>query len=98
ASPPAEALLEDALDEGVELLERAVVHVGEVGAPRLLLVREQPRRALRDGRRRAGSPHLLRRRDHDDGVEARVGARLVEQWHLDDADLGLEALAPGDEV
>ena len=46
-------LLDHACDERVEILERAVVHVGEVGTPQLLLVRDEPRLAVGEGAARA---------------------------------------------
>ena len=88
------------VDERVQILERPVVHVGEVGPTQLLLVRNQAllaqRRIVDD---RAGRPHLGGGGDRDHRVEAGFAAGLVQQRHLGRTDGGRlrkrgELLAP----
>ena len=68
--------------------QRSLVHVREVGALQLLLVRNQALIAVVPRDAAPLLAQLRRRRDHDHLVEPLVAARLVEKRHLGDADLG----------
>src|SRR5207249_3710593 len=72
----------DVGDEGIELLERAVVHVGEVRPQKLLLVGQQALFSLVEAFAGALGAYSARRSDRDDCVEAALGAGLVEKRHL----------------
>src|SRR5581483_7418770 len=86
-------LLQHALDEAVDLLERAVVHEDVIRAVHLLIVRHEPAGAPGHVYLRPRRARLLRRRDDDDAVETGFGPGLEQQRDLGDADR--RAVEPG---
>ena len=69
-------------DEGVELVERAVVHVREVGSLNLLLVGDEPRFPFIQSLAGTLCAHLARSRDGHNGIVPALAADLVEKRHL----------------
>ena len=86
---------QNGLHKGLKAVDRAVVYVCEVGFASLDVIGNEPRRPFCHRFSTARDPNLVRRGDHDDGVEQRVGPRLVQQRDLDDCNVRFDAVEPG---